>query len=99
MMKSDVLDTFPVIKAATAYRLADGTETRDFPYNIDAPAGVTPVYTEIPGWQTDLTAAKSYDELPKAFTDYVDFLERELGVPVTILSVGPDREQTIVRNL
>ncbi len=94
MMKSDVLDTFAEIKACVAYRLPDGSVTRDFPYSVDG-TGIEPVYDVLPGWQTDMTSIKSVDELPAKFTDYVAYLEKELGVPVTILSVGPDREQTI----
>ena len=94
MMKSDVLDSFAEIKACVAYKV-DGKETRDFPYSIEE--GIEPVYVTLPGWQTDMTAIKSEEEFPHAFNDYVAFLEKELNVPITILSVGPDREQTIVR--
>lgn len=94
MMKSDVLDTFPVIKACTAYRV-NGVETRDFPFSIDE--NVEPVYEEFPGWQTDLTHCTNEAELPEAFINYVNFLERELQTPIRIISVGPDREATIWR--
>ena len=94
MMKSDVLDTFPVIKACTAYRV-NGVETRDFPFSIDE--NVEPVYEEFPGWQTDLTHCTKEAELPEAFINYVNFLERELQTPIRIISVGPDREATIWR--
>ena len=94
MMKSDVLDTFPVIKACTAYRI-NGVETRDFPFTIDH--NVEPVYEELPGWQTDLTHCTKESELPQAFINYVHFLERELETPIKIISVGPDREATIFR--
>ena len=94
MMKSDVLDSFAEIKACVAYKV-DGKETRDFPYSIEE--CIEPVYVTLPGWQTDMTAIKSEEEFPQAFNDYVAFLEKELNVPITILSVGPDREQTIVR--
>ena len=94
MMKSDVLDTFPVIKACTAYRV-NGVETRDFPFSIDE--NVEPVYEEFPGWQTDLTHCTKEAELPEAFINYVNFLERELNTPIRIISVGPDREATIWR--
>ena len=96
MMKSDVLDSFSTIKACTAYRL-DGKETDIFPFDIDA-VNIEPVYTELPGWQTDLTKMKSEDELPAAFMDYVHFLEEQLHTPITIISIGPDRSQTIFRN-
>ena len=94
MMKSDVLDTFPVIKACTAYRI-NGEVTRDFPFAIDK--NVEPVYEEFPGWQTDLTHCTKQEELPQAFINYVNFLERELATPIKIISVGPDREATIWR--
>lgn len=94
MMKSDVLDTFATIKACRAYRI-NGVETRDFPYSIEQE--IEPIYDEVPGWQCDLTAFDREEQLPKAFLDYVAYLERELEVPIAILSVGPDRKQTIVR--
>ena len=94
MMKSDVLDSFPTIKACVAYKV-DGKETADFPYSIEE--GVEPVYRELPGWNTDMTSVKDESEFPQEFNDYIAFLEQELNVPITILSVGPDREQTIVR--
>ncbi len=95
MMKSDVLDTFPVIRACTAYRLPDGTTTRDFPFDI---TDVTPVYTDLPGWQQPLTEITSEADFPAALSDYICFLEHELQTPITIISVGPDREQTIFRH-
>ena len=96
MMKSDVLDTFPTIKACTAYKI-NGELTRDFPYSIEEDT-IEPVYEELPGWQTDMTAMKSENEFPQQFADYIKFLERELATPITIVSIGPDREQTILRN-
>ncbi len=95
MMKSDVLDTLPVIKACTAYRV-NGVETRDFPYDLTA-AEIEPVYTELPGWQTDISGVRCEEDLPVEFRNYIRFLEEELGVPIAILSVGPDRSQTIIR--
>ncbi len=94
MMKSDVLDTFPVIKACIAYE-RDGARTTDMPFDTE---GWQAVYEEIPGWETDLTKITREADFPKAFSDYIDYLERQLGVPITIISVGPDREQTIIRN-
>lgn len=94
MMKSDVLDTFDTVKACVAYRI-DGKETEDFPFDICE--GVEPVYVELPGWKTDLTRMTSEDEFPEEFNAYISFLEDELGVPIKIVSVGPDREQTILR--
>jgi adenylosuccinate synthase len=94
MMKSDVLDTFDTIKVCNAYEV-DGKLTDAFPYSIDDPERVKPVYTELPGWKTDLTGITSPEQFPAAFKDYIAYLERELGVPVAIVSVGPDRAQTI----
>ncbi len=94
MMKSDVLDGFDTIKACVAYR-KDGVETRDFPYDIEK--GIEPVYKELPGWKTDMTNFTSEEQFPKEFREYIDFLETELETPIKIISIGPDREQTIVR--
>lgn len=94
MMKSDVLDGFDTIKACDAYEV-NGQLTRDFPFSIEG--NIKPVYTELPGWKTDMTQFSSEEQFPKAFTDYIAFLEQKLGVPITIVSVGPDREQTIIR--
>lgn len=95
MMKSDVLDTFPTIKACVRYKIGD-EETRNFPYSIEKDAKVEPVYVEIPGWQTDMTKFKSEEEFPVAFKNYIKFLEKELATPITIVSIGPDRKQTIL---
>lgn len=95
MMKSDVLDTFPTVKACVAYEV-DGKRTDRFPF--DATDGeIKPIYVEMPGWNTDLSKATSPAQFPAEFNDYIDFLERELQLPIYIVSVGPDRKQTIVR--
>lgn len=94
MMKSDVLDMFDTIKACVGYRIG-GEEIDYFPYEITD--DVEPIYVELPGWKQDMTKMKSEGEFPKAFNDYLDFLEDQLNVPIKIVSVGPDREQTIVR--
>ncbi|MBR3015093.1 MAG: adenylosuccinate synthase [Bacteroidaceae bacterium] len=94
MMKSDVLDDFETIKACVAYKV-NGEEIDYFPFDINE--GIEPVYVELPGWKTDLTKMKSEDEFPEEFNAYLSFLENELEVPIKIVSVGPDREQTIVR--
>lgn len=96
MMKSDVLDGFDTIKACVAYDI-DGKQTRDFPYDIEN-RQLKPVYTELPGWKTDMTAMQSADEFPENFKAYIEFLEKELNVPIAIVSIGPDRRQTIVRD-
>ena len=94
MMKSDVLDSFDNIKACVAYR-KNGEEIDYFPYNIEE--GIEPVYKEIPGWKTDMTKFTSEDQFPQEFNDYIEFLEAELETPIKIISIGPDRDQTIVR--
>ena len=94
MMKADVLDTFDTIKVATSY-IVDGKETQQLPYDVYAE--VTPVYTEFKGWKKDLTTVKSEDELPVEFKEYIKFIEDSLNVPIKIISLGPDRDQTIVR--
>ncbi len=94
MMKSDVMDTFETIKACVAYKI-DGEEVEQFPFDLND--GAEPVYVELAGWQTDMTQMQSEDEFPEEFNAYVSFLEQELEVPVMIVSVGPDRAQTIVR--
>lgn len=93
MMKSDVLDGFDTIKACVAYRV-NGVETEDFPFNCE---GAEPIYVELPGWKTDMTKMTSENEFPEEFNHYISFLEDELATPIKIVSVGPDREQTIIR--
>lgn len=95
MMKSDVLDTFETINACVAYKV-DGVETSEFPYDITD--GAEPVYVELPGWKTDMTKMQTENEFPEEFNNYLSFLEAELGVDIAIVSVGPDRDQTIVRD-
>ena len=95
MMKGDVLSGFDTLKVCTAYNY-NGETIHHFPYNIEA-ENVTPVYTEMKGWQADLTKMTEASQMPKALNDYIDFLEKELEVPIKIVSVGPDRKQTIHR--
>jgi adenylosuccinate synthase len=94
MMKSDVLDTFDTIQACVAYEI-DGQEVEDFPFEIND--AVKPIYVELPGWKTDMTKMQSEDEFPEEFNAYLSFLEEALGVNIKIVSVGPDRAQTIIR--
>ncbi|MDR1918180.1 MAG: adenylosuccinate synthase [Tannerellaceae bacterium] len=94
MMKSDVLDTFDRIQACVAYSI-DGKQVTEFPYETND--SLKPVYQELPGWQTDMTKMQSEAEFPEAFKAYLTFLEKELEVPIHIVSLGPDREQTIIR--
>ena len=95
MMKADVLSGFETIKVATKY-LYKGEEISHLPYNIE-PENVTPVYQEFKGWSQDLTKMSTEEELPKEVQDYIAFLEKELDTPIKVVSVGPDRKQTIFR--
>ena len=95
MMKADVLSIFPKIKICTHYKLKDGTLTENLPYElVNEP--VTPIYKEMEGWNSSLDGF-SEESLPKELMDYVSFLEKQLKVPVTLISTGPDRTQTIHR--
>lgn len=95
MMKGDVLSDFDIIKVCVGYRLPDGSVIDYFPYSIDE--GIEPVYKEFKGWKCDISAVRRYEDFPAQFKAYVEFIEKSTGVPVKIISVGPDREQTIVR--
>ncbi len=95
MMKSDVLSGFETIKVATAYKYKGETITH-LPYNIE-PENVEPIYTEFKGWNEDLTGMSEASQLPASLNEYIAFLEKELEIPITIVSVGPDRKQTIFR--
>jgi len=95
MMKGDVLSGFDKLKICTAYTYK-GTTIEHLPYNIES-ENVSPIYTEMPGWKEDLTKMTNASELPQALNDYIEFLEKELEVPIKIVSVGPDRTQTILR--
>lgn len=95
MMKGDVLSGFKTIKVCTAYNYK-GQVIEHLPYNIEE-QNVTPIYTELKGWNEDLTGLTEASKMPKALNDYIAFLEKELEIPITIVSVGPDRTQTIIR--
>jgi adenylosuccinate synthase len=95
MMKGDVLSGFDKLKVCTAYNYR-GEQIYHLPYNIEE-ENVSPVYTELEGWAEDLTGMRSAEEFPEALNTYISFLEKELEVPITIVSVGPDRTQTIRR--
>lgn len=96
MTKADVLSCFDEIQVCTHYAY-QGERIDYLPYDQN-PERLIPEYTAVPGWKTDLTTARSLEDLPAALHDYVAFLERELHVPITVISVGPDRIQTIPRN-
>ena len=94
MMKSDVMDDFDVVKVATAYKVG-GEVVDHLPYELNDE--IEPVYTEFKGWKTKISDIRRYEDFPAEFKTYVEFIERETGVPVKIISVGPDRDETIIR--
>ena len=93
MMKGDVLSGLKTLKVCTAYKYK-GEEITHLPYNIE-PKNVTPIFVEKKGWNNDLTGMTTYEELPTEFKEYIAFIEKELEVPIKVISVGPDRTQTI----
>lgn len=95
MMKADVLSGFNKIKICTSYNYK-GNEITHLPYNIEA-HNVTPIFTEFECWTEDLTSITDFEELPKQLKSYIKFIEDFVEVPVKIISVGPDRKQTIMR--
>ncbi|RDV13156.1 adenylosuccinate synthase [Pontibacter diazotrophicus] len=97
MMKADVLTEFETIKVCTHYKLESGEVTDQVPHNLDT-VKLEPVYEELPGWKVDLNKIDSVEELPEPFKNYLTFLEEHLQVPITIVSVGPDRKSTLKRD-
>jgi adenylosuccinate synthase len=95
MMKADVLSGFETLKVCTSYNY-QGEEIQHLPYNIEA-NNVTPVYTEFSGWKEDITKISKVSEFPKELDEYIAFIEKELEIPIKVVSVGPDRLQTINR--
>lgn len=93
MMKGDVLDGFDTIKVCTAYE-KDGQLTETMPYDTE---GWTAVYEELPGWKTPLSGLRAEADFPQAFKDYIAYLEQKLATPISIVSVSPDRDATIIR--
>jgi len=93
MMKGDVLSGFETLKICTEYNYK-GEKIDHLPYNIE-PENVSPIYVEKQGWKADLTGMTSYDELPSELKEYVEFIEKFVEVPIKVISVGPDRTQTI----
>ena len=96
MMKADVLSQFDTIQVCTHYRTGEGM-VEDLPFDIDAQK-VSPVYESMPGWNVDLTGMRKSQDLPAALNDYIVYLEKALEIPITVVSVGPDRSQTILRS-
>ena len=95
MMKGDVLSGFDTLKVCTSYNYK-GEIIHHLPYNIEE-ENVTPIYTKFKGWQADLTDLTTFESLPKELKDYIEFIETIVEVPIKIVSVGPDRKQTITR--
>ena len=93
MMKADVLSGFDTLKVCTHYEYR-GEKLDFFPYNVE-PENVKPIYESISGWNEDLTAVKSKDEFPENLNKYIAYIEKATGIPVEVVSVGPDRTQTI----
>ena len=93
MMKSDILSIFDKIKVCTHY-LVDGEKVSDFPYDVND-IEIIPFYEEIDGWNCDLTKLRDYKDAPQALKNYVSYLEKQLRVPINVISVGPDRTQTL----
>ncbi len=94
MMKGDVLNGFETLKVCTGYQV--GGEVLDyFPFETNEP--IEPIYVELAGWNADISDVRKYDDFPEAFKAYVEFIEEHTGVPVAIISVGPDREETVIR--
>lgn len=95
MMKGDVLSGFETLDICTTYKYK-GKEIQHLPYNIE-PENVEPIFTTMKGWQADLTGMTTYQELPVELKQYIEFIEKELEVPISVISVGPDRKQTIIK--
>ena len=95
MTKADVMSGFDTIKICTTYKI-DGKECIELPFNDDS--GIEPVYTTFPGWKEDITGMREYTELPEALKSFIEFIEASTGVPITLVSVGPDRTETIFRS-
>ncbi len=97
MMKGDVLSGFDTLQIATAYNGVNGEVTNSFPYDVSQ-STVSPAYQAVTGWQEDVTSAKEWNDLPNTMKDYITLIEDELKLPISIVSVGPDRNQTIKRD-
>jgi len=96
MMKADVLTGLDVIKVCIGYNY-QGKKIDYLPYDY-SPELLTPIYTELKGWNQDLTGLNDINQIPSSLSDYINFIEKETGVPITIVSVGPDRTQTLIRS-
>lgn len=97
MMKTDVLDGFDTIKVCTAYKMKDGSTVTTLPYDLEDIEA--PIYQEFKGWKQDLTKQESFDTFPTALNEYIDFVEKATGTPISVVSVGPDRKETVYKEL
>lgn len=95
MTKADVMSGFRTVKICTSYKV-DGKECLEIPFSNDSV--IEPVYTEMTGWEEDISGIREFNKLPEALKIYTEFIEKQTGVPITLVSVGPDREETIFRN-
>jgi len=96
LMKLDVLGRFDEIPVAVAYDI-DGQRIKDFPVGLDRLGRAVPIYETLPGWESDIMQVTSYEELPQAARYYIEWIESQIGIPISLVSVGPGREQTFVR--
>ena len=96
LTKMDVLDHFENLRVCTAYKI-NGVETKDFPTDANLMDSIEPIYEDVPGWKSDTTKLSDYQDLPEAARDYVKRIEDFLGIPVAIVSVGPQRKATFTR--
>ena len=96
MMKADVLSGFDTIKVCTHYKDADGQLTEEMGYEQDKES-ITPVYKDLEGWSESLEETTDFEQLPRQLHEYIKFVEDAVGVPINIVSVGPDRKQTIIK--
>jgi adenylosuccinate synthase len=94
MTKADVMSGFKIIKICTSYKVS-GKNSDEIPFNADSE--IEPVYTDLQGWETDISELREFEKLPEALKLFIEFIEKQTGVPVTLVSVGPDREETIFR--
>ena len=95
MMKADVLSILDEIKVCTDYKLKDGTVTQEMPFQL-VDEDVEPVYETLPGWKKDITGVRNFSDMPEELKSYIRYIEEKTGVPIKIVSVGPDRKQTII---
>ena len=96
LTKLDVLNDFDAIKVAVSYS-AEGKKIKSFPASIALCEKINPEYVELKGWKCDIAKIRKYDDLPMEAKEYISFIEKNLGVPVSIISVGPGRDETIIR--